>query len=160
MQIKITNIITKKILTNEQIFYIINKNKCSQQVFGYLEVSVMEIRIGNLWNQLIHFRYAVIISIFLLTAVTAVVLAGRSTAGADDGIRREKRIISIQVKEGDTLWSIACDFYTEEYGNVKKLIKEIKKTNRISDQIYIGQKLLIPHYVPCDEEIYSIKYNL
>lgn len=105
----------------------------------------MEIRMENLWSQRMHFRYVLIMSVFLITAVTGMAFYGK--AGTDDGIRREKRITCVQVKEGDTLWSIACDFYTEEYGNIKKMIQEIKRTNRISDQIYIGQKLLIPYYV-------------
>lgn len=73
----------------------------------------MEIRMENLWSQMMHFWYVLIMCVFLITAVTGMVLYGRAVK--DDGIRREKRITCVQVKEGDTLWSIACDFYTEEY---------------------------------------------
>lgn len=63
-----------------------------------------------------------------------------------DTARRTKSVISIQVKEGDTLWGIAQQYYTEEYKNISLYIEEIKKSNHINDTIFIGQNLIIPHY--------------
>lgn len=84
---------------------------------------------------------AVILSVFL--ACMGVSL--KAKAGAE-AIRREKTVSAVCVKEGDTLWSIAADFYTEEYKDVNALIYEIEECNGISDHIHIGQNIIVPHY--------------
>lgn len=94
-------------------------------------------------------------SFVMVTAVVAamilsVLLAAFSTslkAKADtDSSRGEKTVSVICVKEGDTLWSIASDFYTEDYKDMYELIDEIKSCNGSSDSVFIGQRLFIPHY--------------
>ena len=55
---------------------------------------------------------------------------------------------SIEIEEGDTLWSIAEEYMTtEHYGSVNEYIKEIKDTNGLSsDTIKAGQNLIITYY--------------
>lgn len=60
----------------------------------------------------------------------------------------DKNCVSIRIEEGDTLWSIAEQFYVPECGSMKEYIKEIKKTNSLhSDLIHSGNYLLIPYYI-------------
>lgn len=66
---------------------------------------------------------------------------------------REKIITRILVKQKDTLWDYACQYYSEEYDNVEELISEIKRTNGLSGNlIKEGSYLLIPHYVTIESE--------
>lgn len=66
---------------------------------------------------------------------------------------REKIITRVFVKQDDTLWDYACQYYSEEYRNVEELIFEIRKTNGLSDDlIKEGSYLLIPHYVTTESE--------
>lgn len=65
---------------------------------------------------------------------------------AEDGISHKKYVTYIKIKEGDTLWSIANDFYTIDYQNISELVDEIKDSNHIDDTIYIGQYIIVPHY--------------
>lgn len=62
------------------------------------------------------------------------------------GPEKEKILSVVSVKEGDTIWDIAADFYTEEYKDLNAFVKTIKKCNGVSDHIRIGQNLIIPHY--------------
>lgn len=59
----------------------------------------------------------------------------------------QKVIASVEVKKGDTLWNIARNYYSEEFGNIKIYIEEIKRSNGLTgNTIYVGQRLIIPHY--------------
>lgn len=57
-------------------------------------------------------------------------------------------IHSVQIKEGDSLWSLATKYYTEEFSSIPQYIMEIKRINNISsDILYADNYLLIPQYV-------------
>ncbi|WP_205839240.1 LysM peptidoglycan-binding domain-containing protein [Velocimicrobium porci] len=60
---------------------------------------------------------------------------------------KEKVIICVEIKEGDTLWKIAEQYYTDDYKTMNLYIREIKKCNGITEHIKVGQKILIPHYI-------------
>ena len=61
--------------------------------------------------------------------------------------QRTKKLTSVYVESGDSLWSIAEEYYTTECGNMKDYIREIKKTNGLeSDTIRYGYPLLVPYY--------------
>ena len=68
--------------------------------------------------------------------------------------KRVKTFMSIQIEEGDTLWSIAKTYRTEEYKDIRAYIEEIKTSNGIqSDVIHEGNYLIIPYYISEDEEL-------
>lgn len=57
-------------------------------------------------------------------------------------------IQSIQIEEGDSLWSIASEHYTEEFSSIPAYISEIKRMNGISsDVLYAEHYLLVPCYI-------------
>lgn len=56
--------------------------------------------------------------------------------------------ISIPVSYNDTLWGIADEYYSGEFGSIKSYIKEIKRCNNLkSDTIYAGKHIVVPVYV-------------
>ena len=62
-----------------------------------------------------------------------------------------KYYTSIRVESGDTLWSIASDYITDEYKDMNEYIHEICSINHIfKDEIYAGEYLIIPYYAPGD----------
>lgn len=68
------------------------------------------------------------------------------TANAKDN-NRIKTVTSIQIHKGDSLWSIAGEYITEEYSDRNDFIEEIKRCNGISsDMIHEGGYILVPHY--------------
>ncbi len=57
-------------------------------------------------------------------------------------------ITSVQIKEGDSLWSLASEYYTEEFTSVATYITEIKRMNGLSsDTLYVDSYILIPQYI-------------
>ena len=63
-----------------------------------------------------------------------------------ENIKWEKVVSVVYVKEGDTVWSIALDYYSDQYEDIGELVTEIKYCNGVSDNIRIGQRLFVPHY--------------
>lgn len=54
---------------------------------------------------------------------------------------------SIEISEGDSLWKIAEEYMSEEYGSIHEYIDEIKEMNNLlTDDIHDGQYLTIAYY--------------
>lgn len=81
-------------------------------------------------------NYVVLLFVFsLLFAVIAV-----NTMQEDPS-----EYISVQVKSGDTLWSIATDYSNESKLSTEKFIKWTQEQNEIANnQINAGQEIIIP----------------
>ncbi len=60
---------------------------------------------------------------------------------------RVKKVTSIQIKQGDTLWDIAARYMSEEYDDLNEYIEEIKNSNgMVSDEIHSGNFIIVPYY--------------
>lgn len=60
---------------------------------------------------------------------------------------REKYFTSVEIEEGDTLWSISEEYMSPEYKDRDEFIDEIRQMNHITgSMIRAGEKLLIPYY--------------
>lgn len=59
----------------------------------------------------------------------------------------DKCYTSIEICKGDSLWSIACTYYTPECCNMENYIDEVKRINHIQgEKIVVGEYLTIPYY--------------
>lgn len=80
-----------------------------------------------------------------------ITLSGSTDTPKQNRIEKELSFRSITVNPNDTLWSIAKENYSEEYGSLKNYIKEIKRCNSLTtDHINAGSSLLVPIYVSVD----------
>ncbi len=88
---------------------------------------------------LFGFIFAVIFILFLLLAPTDVT--------AQKLKESKKEIVSIQINKGDTLWSIASRYMTDDYKDMNTYIDEIKETNGLSsDTIHEGSYIVVPYF--------------
>ena len=79
--------------------------------------------------------------------IMAVLLFTKSRSVVDANDNRVKRFTSIQVEEGDSLWSIARERMSEEYELIDDYIQEVCDTNHIYDQeITADMYLVVPYY--------------
>lgn len=61
--------------------------------------------------------------------------------------QRTKYYTGIQIKEGDSLWSIAEEYVSEEYDSIQEYIEELKRVNQLdSNVIYSGRHLIVSYY--------------
>lgn len=90
----------------------------------------------------------VVLVICILSFGLYYLTASGSVGAPQQNGTKELSFKSICVNPNDTLWSIAKENYTEEYGSLNNYIKEIKRCNSLTtDKINAGSSLLVPIYV-------------
>lgn len=93
-------------------------------------------------------RRIIILSVLLLVSITLTLIITPNTASAENNIKTKKSVTVYQIKAGDTIWSIAEEYYTPECGKFTDYIREIKKSNGLLlDTIYSDCYLIIPYYI-------------
>ena len=84
-----------------------------------------------------------IASLFIIIAC-CVVFGNLYSLATDKHVDKDIQYTSICIEKGDTLWSIAEEYITDEYETVPQYIKEIKKINGLtSDSIQSGMNLIV-----------------
>lgn len=92
-----------------------------------------------------RFFFAVILVLLLFFAV--IFLFPERSASASNTTSLTYHIASVQIEQGDSLWSIAEEYFTKEFSSIQDYIKEIKRMNCMeNDVIFEGGYLLIPYY--------------
>ena len=90
-------------------------------------------------------RFIMVCLVILVFATTVLAITQRASADTSD--MRRKTCTSIEVQPGDTLWTIAEAYYTEECIDLRSYIDEIKKTNNMyDDKLVSGRYLIVPYY--------------
>lgn len=89
---------------------------------------------------------AVVVFIVILAGIAGAIFSeNRSVVGAKDS--RVKRFASVQVKKGDSLWSIAKERMGDDYHSIDDYIEEVCETNHIYDEkITENMYLVVPYY--------------
>lgn len=91
----------------------------------------------------------ILVVILLVTGIFAYIPL---SAAADDGKEVIKVVDSVKIEEGDSLWSIASRYYSDDCKGMKQYINEIKETNHLSsDTLHTGGYLIVPYYVDREE---------
>ncbi len=86
--------------------------------------------------------------IFVLAVVTICIITfGAVNTQAAPAELSYKYYTSVEIQSGDTLWSIASEYMTEDYKNIDEYINEVCEINHISEnEIHSGQYITIPYY--------------
>lgn len=87
-----------------------------------------------------------IISVAMLV-VACFLLTGTIRAQAASTEASYKYYTSICIRKGDTLWSIANTYMSDEYHDIHEYIQEVRELNHIEDsEIHYGQYITVPYY--------------
>ncbi|MDD3184431.1 MAG: LysM peptidoglycan-binding domain-containing protein [Anaerostipes sp.] len=88
------------------------------------------------------FLFGVVVMLFIAGGLF---IHGNSVVGADSA--KKKCFKSVQIQDGDTLWSIAKKHITDEYSTVNDYVEEVCEANHIgADDITEGMYIVIPYY--------------
>lgn len=92
-------------------------------------------------------QFFAMLGILIAITLTVFFLLIPTDVTAQKLVDSRKQIVSVQIKKGDTLWSIADKYITDDYKNMKSYIREIKETNGLSsDTIHEGNYIVIPYF--------------
>lgn len=84
-----------------------------------------------------------VLAVIALVLVVALASLNRVSGQSD----KTKTVASVCIQEGDSLWSIAKAYYSEECGDFREYISEIRRTNHLpNEDITAGNYLLVPYY--------------
>lgn len=90
--------------------------------------------------------------LILLTLLILSMCFFTKTVTAKGNRERTKLVTSVEVKKGDSLWSIASNYMTAEYDDVNEYVEELKKSNGLtSDQIHAGNFIIVPYYADASQ---------
>ena len=89
--------------------------------------------------------FVIIAAIFIFTFLIKSIKNNVLVASAQS--QRELYYTSVSIEDDDTLWSIATEYYSDEYKSVSEYVNEIKELNDLgSDKITSGFNILVPYY--------------
>lgn len=98
-------------------------------------------------NRIIRRRISFLTAVVICAVFIAIL--GSTVASAKENTKEErnKYYKSIEVKQGDTLWSIAEEYITSEYESTDEYIDELIKMNGLeNDTIHTGSNLVVTYY--------------
>lgn len=86
-----------------------------------------------------------VVTIFVLSLA---VFFNREPVEASDGIEYRKDYVCIEIEEGDSLWSLAAEYRTEEIHSLEDFVAELEDVNGIEKNTVLkpGNKLMVPCY--------------
>lgn len=90
------------------------------------------------------------LSIILVVVVCLILIVKIIPAASADSGNNAECLTTIVVKEGDTLWSIAEQYMTDDYDDIRDYIKEVCRINNIKRPGLIMEGTLIA--IPYDGE--------
>lgn len=96
-------------------------------------------------------RMILLLTTVLLITVGSIVFgsifSSAQTNAEESGIQY-KYYKSIEIKKGDSLWSIAKEYCEDRYyDNTKDYVEELKEINNLkSEKIHYGQRLIVAYY--------------
>lgn len=132
-------------LTNicSSVIFIVYRNK---QMFSKEEMTMYIKRLNKLRDTAICLFCTLFIVLLFSFGMYHITNGSRSSVETET--RRELGYKSVFITDKDTLWSIAKENYSGEYGSLNNYIKEIKRCNSLlSNRINAGSSLVVPVYV-------------
>jgi cell division protein YceG involved in septum cleavage len=89
----------------------------------------------------------IIIAAIVILAVGYIGFNHSDSSDSQASDASEKYFTCITVEPGDSLWSIAEEYMTEEYDSVQDYINEVEEINNLKNtNIVSGTSLLVPYY--------------
>lgn len=109
---------------------------------------VKQRNVKTIKRRLMIFLIALVVVIGGSAAYGGFLLGSRRTVKSEQPSADNKYYTSIEIKKGDSLWSIANSYMSEEYGSITEYINELKNINSLeTDLINESGYLTVAYYL-------------
>lgn len=86
--------------------------------------------------------------VIIIIICFSILMLNKTESSASNAPHLEMRYKSIEIQQGDSLWSIASEHYTDEWKSVQNYMEEIQQYNGITNGvIHAGNYLSLPYIV-------------
>lgn len=98
--------------------------------------------------RMLRIRRVRVVAVLTLLAIIGCFGVVKSSNTVQASSSKEKKVKSIKLEKGDTLWSIASEYAdSDAYSDYNEYICEVKRINNLSDSYIIeGSYLVVPYY--------------
>ena len=98
-------------------------------------------------TKVFNFGKVIKISVVILFLIVVFGIFKEVKASSGDSADRKFICQSVKIEKKDTLWSIAEDYYSNEYDDIADYVEAIKEANNLkSDTIHAGNYIIVPYY--------------
>lgn len=126
--------------------YCISGSETAQADLYMDDSSSKENRIITFLNSIMD-RRVVIFMIFFMFLMLCSLLFVYQTSKAKLPEENTRRVVSIKLEKGDTLWSLAKKYYTEDFKSLDAYINVLIRCNGLTTEtIHEGRYLIVPYY--------------
>ena len=92
-------------------------------------------------------RFKITMVLLTVIVITAGIVLASAFQAKGNSNSRYKYYKSVEINPGDTLWSIAGNYITDEYSSMDAYINEVKYINSMGDTVITaGSSIIIPYY--------------
>ena len=104
-------------------------------------------RMALFLDRIMDRRVAVFMIVLMVLLLFSIIFMAVSVT-AERPAGKKRLTASVYIESGDSLWSIAKEYYSPEYKSMEDYISVIKACNGLdSDLIHEGCYLVVPYYV-------------
>ena len=92
-------------------------------------------------------RFKITMVLLTVIVITAGIVLASAFQAKGNSNSRYKYYKSVEINHGDTLWSIAGNYITDDYSSMDAYINEVKYINSMGDTVITaGSSIIIPYY--------------
>jgi len=107
-------------------------------------------------REIMRTKFLIAIAVIIVIAVFLIFMIPQRVGASSniEQVNTQKVYKSVEVQAGDSLWSIASDYYNDEYthihyDDINDYIKELKSMNSLKDDvIHSGANITVAYYMP------------
>ncbi len=107
-------------------------------------------------REIMRTKFLIAIAVIIVIAVFLIFMIPQRVGASSniEQVETQKVYKSVEIQTGDSLWSIASDYYNDDYtsihyDDINDYIKELKSMNSLKDDvIHSGANITVAYYMP------------